>query len=89
MTVDLTPDNPKFSADLAHNMIDAGRYSDIEAIDSVLYSMPEHFTGEEIEEMKYLANAKYDARITQYDRGERQWDTSLSIIMVVRGMRQL
>ncbi len=89
MTVDLTPDNPKFSADLAHNMIDAGRYSDIEAIDSVLYSIPEHFTGEEIREMKDLANAKYDARIAEYDRGERQWDTSVSIIMVVRGVRQV
>lgn len=63
VTVDLTPDNPKYSADLAHNMMDADRYSDIEAIDSVLYSMPEYFTREEIQEMKRLANAKYDARI--------------------------
>ena len=39
--------------------------------------------------MKDLANAKYDARIAEYDRGERQWDTSVSIIMVVRGVRQV
>ena len=88
VTVDLTPDNPKFSADLAHDIIEADRYSDIEGIDSVLHSMPKHVTREEIEEMKRLANARYDTRIDQYDRGEKQWDTSVSIIMVVRGIIQ-
>lgn len=88
VTVDLTPDNPKYSADLAHNMIDADRYSDLEGIDSVLHSMPEHFTVEEIEEMRRLANARYDIRIHHYDCGERQWDTSVSIIMVIRGIVQ-
>lgn len=88
VAIDLTPDDPKYSTDLAHNMIDADRYSDIEGIDSVLHTMPEHVTEEEIEEMKCYANARYDTRITQYDRGEKQWDTSVSIIMVVRGIRQ-
>lgn len=85
--VDLTPDNPKFSPALAHNMIDAERYSDMDRIDSVLYSMPEHFTAEETEEMKRLVNMKYDIRMAQYDRGEKQWDTNVSIIMVIRGVR--
>ena len=88
VAIDLTPDDPKYSTDLAHNMIDADRYSDIEGIDSVLHTMPEHVTEEEIEEMKRLANERYDTRIAQYDRGEKQWDTSVSIIMVVRGIRQ-
>lgn len=87
-TVDLTPDNPRFSAALAHNMIDALRYSDIDSIDSILSAMPEHFTIEEIEEMKRLTNAKYDTRIAQYDRGEKQWDTNVSIIMVIRGIKK-
>lgn len=87
VTIDLTPDDPKYSTDMAHNMIDADRYSDIEGIDSVLHTMPEHVTEEEIEEMKCLANARYDTRIAQYDRGDRQWDTSVSIIMVIRGIR--
>lgn len=87
VTIDLTPDDPKYSTDMAHNMIDADRYSDIEGIDSVLHTMPEHVTVEEIEEMKRLANARYDTRIAQYDRGDRQWDTSVSIIMVIRGIR--
>ena len=87
VTIDLTPDNPKFSDALAHDIINADRYTDIDAIDSVLYTMPEYFTVQETEEMKRLANAKYDNRIAQYDRGERQWDTNVSIVMVIRGVK--
>ena len=50
--------------------------------------MPEHFSDREIDEMKGLANAKFDVRVRQYDRGEKQWDTNVSIIMVVRGMKR-
>lgn len=87
VTIDLTPDNPKYSDTLAHDIINAGRYTVIDAIDSVLNAMPEHFSVKEIEEMKRRANAKYDVRIQQYDRGERQWDTNVSIIMVIRGIK--
>lgn len=86
-TIDLTPDNPKFSASLALDMINANRYTALDGIDSVLHTMPEHFTTQEVEEMKRLANAKYDTRIEQYQRGEKQWDTNVSIIMVVRGTK--
>ena len=86
-TIDLTPDNPKFSASLALDMINANRYTALDGIDSVLHTMPEHFTTQEVEEMKRLANAKYDTRIKQYQRGEKQWDTNVSIIMVIRGVK--
>lgn len=86
-TIDLTPDNPKFSASLALDIINANRYTALDGIDSVLHAMPEHFTTQEVEEMKRLANAKYDTRIEQYQRGEKQWDTNVSIIMVIRGTK--
>ena len=86
-TIDLTPDNPKFSFDLAHEMINANRFTAIDGIESVLNTMPEHFTAQEVEEIKRLANAKYDTRIEQYDRGEKQWDTDVSIIMAIRGIK--
>lgn len=87
VTIDLTPDDPKFSGTFAHEMINAHRYTDIDAINSVLYNMPEYFTMKEIKEMERLTNEKYDIRIAQYDRGERQWDTTVSITMVVRGIK--
>lgn len=86
VTIDLTPDHPHFLPAMARDMINAERYSDIDAIDAVFHKMPEHFNASEIEEMKRLVNAKYDARIAQYERGEKQWDTNVSIIMVVRGI---
>lgn len=86
-TIDLTPDNPKFSGSLALDMINANRYTALDGIESVLHTMPEHFTVQEVEEMKRLANEKYDTRIEQYQRGEKQWDTNVSIIMVIRGTK--
>lgn len=87
VTIDLTPDHPKYSAALAFDMINANRYITLEGIDAVLHTMPEHFTTQEVDEMKRHANAKYDARIKQYQLGEKQWDTNVSIIMVIRGIK--
>ena len=86
-TIDLTPDNPKFSSSLALDMINSNRQTTLDGIESVLYTMPEHFTAQEVEEMKRLANAKYDVRIKQYNCGEKQWDTNVLIIMVIRGIK--
>lgn len=87
VTIDLTPDDPKYPPSLALDMINANRYTALDGIESVLHTMPEHFSVEEIEEMKRLTNAKYDTRIKQYQRGEKQWDTNVSIIMVIRGIK--
>ena len=86
-TIDLTPDNPKFSSSLALDMINSNRQTTLDGIESVLYTMPEHFTAQEVKEMKRLANAKYDVRIEQYNCGEKQWDTNVLIIMVIRGIK--
>lgn len=87
VAVNLTPDDPKYPKSLAYKMIEAERYSELDALDSVLCSMPEHFLVEEIEEMKHFVNARYDARLALYDRGEKQWDTNVSVIMTVRGVK--
>lgn len=86
-TIDLTPDHPKFPAILAREIINASRQTELDSIDMVLHNMPAYFTAEEAEKMKSIINAKYDVRIEQYDCGEKQWDTSVSIIMVVRGIK--
>lgn len=86
-TIDLTPDNPKFNRQLAFDMINAGRYCTLDSIDFAIETMPEHFTVDEVTEMKRLANIKYDTRIEQYKRGEKQWDTNVSIIMVIQGTK--
>ena len=83
----LTPDNPDTAPEFARAIINADRYAAIESIESVEYSMPEHFSSKEIAEMKRIVKNKYDTRINQYDNNEKQWDTTVSVTMVLRGIK--
>ena len=86
--IPLTPDDPKFSPDLAHDIINTDRFSDIDRLDSVLYTLSEHFTEAEINKMKQIANERYNKRIERYDKGEKIWDTSVGTTMIVRGLKK-
>ena len=83
--VDLTPDDPKYSAEMAHSMINALRYCALDALNSVQESLPEHTSREELARMEALIHQKYDARISDYENGKKHWETNLSIIMMLRG----
>lgn len=85
--IPLTPDDPKFSAELAHDIINSERYSSIERLESILYTFPERFTEGEVEEMKRIMNKRYDERIGSYDRGEKAWDTQVGVSMIIRGIK--
>ncbi len=85
--IDLTPDNPVYPAQMARDMINAHRRTKIDALESTLRTMPEYVTSAEVEELKRRVNEKYDERIALYERGEKQWDTNVNIIMVVRGVK--
>ncbi len=87
VAVALTPDDPALSPALARAIIEERRYNDLDAIESALRSLPEHIMPGGIDEMKRLANARCDARLALYERGEKQWDTSVSLIMVIRGVK--
>lgn len=87
ITVSLTPDNPCYSAEMAHAMINANRQNDLDNADKMLHITNNEVTPSEVDELKRLINAKYDKRILLYESGIRQWDTNLSVIMVVRGVK--
>lgn len=84
----LTPDNPGILPDMALDIINASRHNDLDAIASVWETMPDRVTKEEITEMKRLTNEKYDRRIQKYLSGEKEWDTTVSITMIVRGVKE-
>ena len=77
-TIDLTPDAPKYSAQMAENMIEANRQTALEAIRS--------FHTDHDEKALAAVNAKYDERLRLYREGIKQWDTSVSITMIIRGI---
>jgi ubiquinone/menaquinone biosynthesis C-methylase UbiE len=87
-TINLTPDHPAVSSEMAQAMINANRYTALEAIDSVFRFLPGQVTEEECQFMKNIIEEKYDSRIGQYNRGEKQWDTNVNITMVVRGEKE-
>lgn len=83
--IDLTPDDPKYQEDMALRMIEAGRGNDLDAVLRAGKTLPEHVSKNEIEKMIRIVNEKYDKRIDQYLRGIKQWNTSVSVTMIVRG----
>lgn len=85
--VDLTPDDPKYTPDMARAMLQSRRIDELDTIASTRRTMPEHVSAEQAKQMTALANARHDARLAQYERGEKVWDTSISIIMVLRGVK--
>lgn len=87
ITVNLTPDNPCYSVEMAHAMINANRQGTLDNVESLLHIAKEVVTLSEVEELKRLVNAKYDKRILLYDQGIKQWDTNMSVTMIVRGVK--
>ncbi len=86
-TINLTPDNPSISKELAHMMINAQRETALDGIINTANELPDAFTNEEIVKMIDSTNRKYDLRIKQYDCAEKQWDTNVSVTMVIRGVK--
>ena len=87
ITVNLTPDNAIYSQEMAHAMINANRQGNLDSIDNLLHIADEVVTCSEIEELKRLVNAKYDKRLELYDMGIKQWDTNVSVTMIIRGIK--
>lgn len=77
--IDLTPDAPKYSANMAEAMIEEGRQSCLEAIRSA--------HSDHADRAISAVNSKYDERLRLYRAGIRQWDTSVSVTMVIRGVK--
>ena len=77
--IDLTPDDLKYSSSMAELMIEAMRQTDMEAVQSV--------HSDHADEIISVINSKYDERIRLYREGIRQWDTSVSVTMISRGMK--
>ena len=78
--IDLTPDAPKYSPEMAETMIEAMRQNDLEAIQSVRSPNAEAAIS--------ALNAKYGQRLRLYREGIKQWDTSVSVTLIARGIKK-
>lgn len=85
ITVNLTPDNPVYSKEMAYAMINANRQCAIDSVNGLLNIASDVVSGSEVEELKRLVNAKYDKRLELYNKSIKQWDTNVSVTMIMRG----
>ncbi len=85
VTLHMTPDDPSNDHETAYAIIESERASALGAAESLRYAAASLITEEEVERLKTLVNERYDARLALYDQGEKQWDTYVSLIMMVRG----
>lgn len=77
--IDLTPDAAKYSDQMAEAMIEEGRQSCLEAIRSA--------HSDRADKAISAVNNKYEERFRLYRSGIKQWDTSVSVIMIIRGTK--
>ncbi len=87
ITINLTPDNPIYPKDMAYAMINANRKCAVDNATSLAQIGKGVVSDLEIEELISIINAKYDKRIELYDNGIRQWDTNMSVTMIMRGIK--
>lgn len=87
LTVNLTPDNMGVTRESAYAMINAQRQTGIDAVNSLKYIAPDIISEEDLLKMRELIDRKYDRRIELYDSGVKQWDTSMSLTMILRGVK--
>lgn len=79
-TCALTPDNPDCPLDMAEEIINAERHGSIEAILSTHH--------EKAGEIADAVHAKYDLRLEQLRNRIKQWDTYITVTMVLRGVNR-
>ena len=87
ITINLTPDNPTYSKEMAYAMINANRKCAVDNVESLRQINAGIVSTSEIEELKRIVNSKYDKRIELYDKGIKQWDTNVSVTMIMRGVK--
>ena len=86
-TLDLTPDDPKYSPEFAKRIINSGLICETESVETLRNSYPGKFSDAEIRELVGHIEQRYKSRLNKYERGEKLWDTTILIIMVVRGTK--
>ena len=68
-------------------MINPNRQNDLDAIASLTCVAPGLAASWELEEVKAQINRRYDRRLQLYRAGTPQWDTDVSLTMIIRGVK--
>lgn len=87
LALNLTPDDPFYTPEEARAMINADRQNDLDNIERIENIAPGAVSRSERERIARLINERYDRRLALYESGEKQWDVTLSLTMLLRGVK--
>lgn len=87
LTINLTPDSKQYDKAFALKMIEANRRVHLDSLEYLPHIAPNIVTADEINKLTVEINHKYDKRIEQYNLGNKQWDTNVSLTMILRGIK--
>lgn len=87
IAINLTPDNPQYDENMALSIINANRQANIDRINMIPIAAPNIVGDDELIKLKEIVSKKYDKRIELYKSGINQWDTNISLTMVLRGIK--
>ena len=88
VVTDFTPDDAKYSRKFAREMILAEYRAQLESLAAAERDLGQVFEKDEFVSVKKRIDEKYALRLQLFERGERQWDTQVSITQVVRGVKR-
>jgi ubiquinone/menaquinone biosynthesis C-methylase UbiE len=91
ITINLTPDNYNISRKMALEIFNDQYRSRLETINFICNTIPNYkdlISENEIIRWKNEIDEKYKKRLELYNKNIKIWDTSVSMIMVIRGVKQ-
>ncbi len=88
LALNFTPDDPFYTPEEARAMIHADRQNDLDNIERMESVAPGAVSRAERETLARLTNERYDRRLALYEAGEKQWDVTLGLTMLLRGVKR-
>lgn len=87
LAINLTPDDPFYTPEEARDMINANRQNDLDNIERMESVAPGAVSKADRDRLARLVNERYDRRLALYEAGEKQWDVTLGLTMLLRGVK--
>ncbi len=87
ITINLTPDSADTDEAFANVIFETNRRVHLDTLSFIQDIAPNVVKSNELLRWADEINAKHDKRLEQYKNGQKQWDTNVSVIMVVRGKK--
>ena len=87
LAINLTPDDPFYAPEEARDMINANRQNDLDNIERMESVAPGAVSKADRDRLARLVNERYDRRLALYAAGKKQWDVTLGLTMLLRGVK--